>query len=78
MTPVKVVVTVGPDGTVTVDHLPFAPGEQVEVTITPQPVVPWPDPNDPTEGGKYPLRGKQPYRYDDPFASAWVDNEWES
>ena len=76
MTPMKVVATVGPGGTVTVDHLPFAAGELVEVTLTPCPGPAAIDPADPTEGGKYPLRGTPGY-YIDPFAPAWDDDEWE-
>ncbi len=55
----------------------------MEVTIAPvkttEPVAvaTWVDPSDPTEGGKYPLRGSQPYRYDDPFGPAWDPDEWE-
>lgn len=69
MAPVKVIATVQPDGTLTVGQLPFAPGEQVEVTVSPCPA-------DPTEGGKYPLRGTPGY-YIDPFEPAWESDEWE-
>ena len=69
MTPYKVTATVRQDGTLDVGRLPFPPGERVEVTVSPLT-------DDPTEGGKYPLRGKTPYRYDDPFGSAWSPGEW--
>ena len=70
MSPYKIIATVRPDGTLDVGHLPFPPGERVEVTVSPHA-------DDPTEGGKYPLRGKTPYRYDDPFGPAWEPDEWE-
>jgi hypothetical protein len=73
----KMILAVSPGGTVTVDHLPFAAGELVEVTLTPCVISKTVDPADPTEGGTYPLRGQQPYRYDDPFGPAWDDNDWE-
>jgi hypothetical protein len=72
MSPIKIITTVGPDGTLTVDQLPFAPGDRVEVTVSP-----WPG-DDPTEGGKYPLRGRGPYKYDDPFGPACDPDDWEA
>ena len=82
--------TVGSNGTLTVSGaLPFALGETVELTVRPKKTAIIEPPNsnsesaftnksiDPTEGGKYPLRGT-PYRYDNPFGSAWDDDEWES
>lgn len=81
MTPVKLLATVGPDGTLTLGGLPFPAGEQVEVTVAEvlvaeAPAVEGPDAADPTEGGKYPLRGTPGY-YIDPFKPAWDDDEWE-
>ncbi len=69
MTPIRFTATVPPDGTLKLDHLP--PGRTVEVVVT-ETVV------DPTEGGKYPLRGREPYRYDDPFGPAMDADDWEA
>jgi hypothetical protein len=72
MTPIKLTATVQPGGTLTLDHLPFAAGESVEVVLSPvtTPAA------DPTEGGKYPLRGT-PGCYIDPFEPACDPDEWE-
>lgn len=69
MPPYKVIATVRPDGTLDVGQLPFPPGERVEVTVSPHP-------EDPTEGGKYPLRGTPGY-YIDPFEPACDPDDWE-
>ncbi len=71
MSPIKIIATVRPDGTLTVDHLPFPPGQRVEVVVSPTA-------DDPTEGGKYPLRGRGPYKYDDPFEPACDPDDWEA
>lgn len=63
MSAITVTATVRPDGSLTVEKLPFAPGQVVEVVVRPAA-------DDPTEGGKYPLRGRTPYKYDDPFGPA--------
>jgi hypothetical protein len=63
MSPITVVATVRPDGSLTVEKVPFPPGQRVEVIVRPAA-------DDPTEGGKYPLRGREPYKYDDPFGPA--------
>ena len=76
MTPVRIVTTVGPDGTVSLGPLPFPAGEQVEVVISVP--APFPSPaDDPTEGGKYPLRGTVLY-YPDPFGPACAPEDWEA
>jgi FtsP/CotA-like multicopper oxidase with cupredoxin domain len=66
-----VTATVRPDGSLTVDQLPFAPGQRVEVVVRPAA-------DDPTEGGKYPLRDGTPYKYDDPFEPACDPDDWEA
>jgi hypothetical protein len=76
---------VGLNGTLTVSGaFPFATGETVELVVRPKTVAKTiPEStapaslDDPTEGGKYPLRGT-PYRYDNPFGCAWEDGEWET
>ena len=62
MSSITVTATVRPDGSLTVDKLPFPPGQRVEVIVRPA--------ADATEGGKYPRRGRTPYQYDDPFGPA--------
>lgn len=59
------------NGTLTVKDLPFRAGDAVEIIILERPSR-TPDPNNP-----YPLRGKQPYRYDDPFEPATAIEDWE-
>ncbi|HVK17630.1 MAG TPA: hypothetical protein VM533_11835 [Fimbriiglobus sp.] len=69
MSAFTVTATVRPDGSLTVDQLPFAPGQRVEVVVRPAT-------DDPTEGGKYPLRGTPGY-YIDPFEPACDPDDWE-
>ncbi|HET6573259.1 MAG TPA: hypothetical protein VFG68_06635 [Fimbriiglobus sp.] len=63
MSVITVTATVRPDGSLTVEKLPFPPGQVVEVVVRPAAAA------DPTEGGKYPLRGTPGY-YIDPFEPA--------
>ncbi len=70
MTTMKVRAVVQPDGKLVLDKLPFAAGETVEVQVSTTVA-------DPTEGGKYPLRGLTPYKYDDPFGPACDSDQWE-
>lgn len=70
MSAFTVTATVRPDGSLTVDRLPFAPGQRVEVVVRPAA-------DDPTEGGKYPLRGTPGY-YIDPFEPACDPDDWEA
>lgn len=51
---------VEPDGTLTLDNLPFQPGEEVEVIVLAEE-------RHSREGHRYPLRGQPPI-YDDPTA----------
>lgn len=77
---------VGKNGTLTVTGgLPFAAGEMVELVVRQKSVSNtvsdltkpvFTPANDPTEGGKYPLRGTDCY-YLNPFDSAWADDEWD-
>jgi hypothetical protein len=71
MSAITVVATIRPDGSLTVERLPFPAGQRVEVIV--RPAV-----EDPTEGGKYPLRGSRPYKYDDPFEPACDPDDWEA
>jgi hypothetical protein len=70
MSPLMLHTTVQPGGTITLDHLPFAEGETVQVVIVRTPAA------DPTEGGKYPLRGT-PGVYLDPYGPACAPEDWE-
>lgn len=59
------------DGSVWVAAVPFEPGQTVEVIVLErdQPI--------PTTGtDRYPLRGRKPYRFDDPFSPVGVE-DWE-
>jgi hypothetical protein len=70
MPAITVTATVRPDGSLVVEKLPFPPGQQVEVVVR-APA------DDPTEGGKYPLRGTPGY-YIDPFEPACDPDDWEA
>ncbi len=70
MTTLTVRAVVQSDGKLVLDSLPFAAGETVQVQVSPAF-------DDPTEGGKYPLRGRHPYKYDDPFGPACDPDDWE-
>jgi hypothetical protein len=62
----RVETTVGQDGTLTLNHLPFQAGEAVEVIILPRPASPKPE-------NLYPLRGSR-VRYDDPLQPVAADD----
>jgi hypothetical protein len=55
------------------NDLPLTAGDVVEVVIVSKPIPT----ADPTEGGKYPLRG-EPYTYIDPFEPACAPDDWEA
>lgn len=62
--------TVQPEGVLTLRNLPLPAGEKVEVIILVAPPAIAPS-------EQYPLRGSQPYRYDDPFEPAVPEEDWE-
>ncbi len=72
MSPLTLTATVQPGGKLTLEHLPFAEGDAVQVVIVRAPTAT----DDPTEGGKYPLRG-EPYTYIDPYEPACDPEDWE-
>lgn len=72
MSPLTRTATVQAGGTITLNDLPLAPGDTVHVVIM---NIPAPD-EDPTEDGKYPLRGT-PGIYIDPFEPACDPDDWE-
>lgn len=67
---VHVQVTVGAHGSVTLDQLPYEPGQQVDVTISPI-AAPHAD-----GAPRYPLSGTK-VEYNGPFESV-VEGDWEA
>jgi hypothetical protein len=62
------------------DFLLFLKTKQTQgsQTVADAPTNPTPSSqSEPSPSPNYPLQGKQPYRYDDPFASAVPLEEWE-
>jgi len=70
----KLAATLMEDGTLVLKGLPFYAGDTVEIIILEQPKEQLESSHSPTE---YPLQGKQPYRYDDPFEPAVPVEDWE-
>ncbi|MFB2935042.1 hypothetical protein ACE1B6_07160 [Aerosakkonemataceae cyanobacterium BLCC-F154] len=67
----KIETTLTQNGTLLLKDLPFQVGDSVEVIILESH-------SQPSESSPYPLRDKQPYRYDDPFGSATPLEDWEA
>ncbi len=65
----RVETTLEQDGTLTLEHLPFQAGQQVEVIILPYS-------GEATIGNSYPLRGL-PVRYERPTDPV-AEDDWES
>lgn len=55
----KIEIKLTEDGTLTLKDLPFKAGDEIEIVILER------CPHHP-DGDRYPLRGKQPYSYDEP------------
>ncbi len=55
---------------VLIENLPFAEGEEVEITVTLSKGRKTPADN------PYPLRGTKPYSYDDPFSPLISPDDW--
>ncbi|QKD82775.1 hypothetical protein HPC62_11790 [Thermoleptolyngbya sichuanensis A183] len=70
----KLAATLIEDGTLILKGLPFHAGDTVEIIILEQSKEQSASPPRQTE---YPLQGKQPYRYDDPFEPAVPAEDWE-
>jgi len=68
----KLAVTLMEDGTLVLKGLPFHAGDTVEIIILEQLQE---KPTAQSRQAEYPLQGKQPYRYDDPFESV-VDKDY--
>jgi hypothetical protein len=60
------------DGTLALKNLPIRAGARVEVIVlvADTPVVAE------TDADRFPLRGSEPYRFDDPFSPAVPENDW--
>ena len=58
------------NGTLTINNLPFQAGETVEIIVL--------ESSQSAKLNLYPLRGKEPYSYDDPFGSAIPLEDWEA
>lgn len=67
----KVETTIDKNGQLVLTGLPFKPGDTVEVIVLERPVAQ-------LEANPYPLKDKQPYRYDNPFEPAVPPEEWEA
>ncbi|GAB4290759.1 MAG: hypothetical protein Fur0025_25740 [Oscillatoriaceae cyanobacterium] len=70
----KIATTLTEDGKLVLQGLPFHAGDMVEVILLHQTEVKKPSP---PAYNEYPLQGKQPYRYDDPFDPAVPPEDWE-
>jgi hypothetical protein len=70
----KLAATLMEDGTLVLKGLPFHAGDTVEIIILEQSKE---QPASPSQQTEYPLQGKQPYRYDDPFEPAVPAEDWE-
>jgi hypothetical protein len=66
---VHVQTTVGDQGSVILDRLPYQPGQRVDVTISPVDVPP-------AASARYPLAGVK-VEYQDPYGSV-AEGDWEA
>jgi hypothetical protein len=74
----KVETILAEDGTLILRDLPFHAGDTVEIIILERPsTLPEKVLTNQLEPTLYPLRGKQPYHYEDPFEPAVPPEEWE-
>lgn len=60
------------NGKLTLQNLPFQQGDEVEIIILERHST-----SSHTESNPYPLRNKQPYRYEDPFEPAVPVEDWD-
>jgi hypothetical protein len=63
--------TVGQNGRIIVENLPFQEGDEVEIVVSEVEI------DRDISVNPYPLRGT-PYRYDDPFGPAVPPEDWEA
>jgi len=62
------------DGTLALKDLPIRAGARVEVIV----LIPDTPAIGQTEAERFPLRGSQPYRFDDPFSPAVSEDDWDA
>ncbi|MFB2876059.1 hypothetical protein [Floridanema aerugineum] len=67
----KIETTLTDNGTLLLKDLPFQAGDSVEIIILKRNYQQ-------SESNPYPLRDKQPYRYDDPCEPATPLEDWEA
>jgi hypothetical protein len=60
------------DGTLALKDLPIRAGARVEVIVLVSDAVAQ------TDAERFPLRGSQPYRFDDPFSPAVPEDDWDA
>jgi hypothetical protein len=73
----KVETVLSEDGALSLKGLPFHVGDAVEVIILERSLSQSEDPAFESESSLYPLQGKQPYRYDEPFEPAVPIEDWD-
>jgi hypothetical protein len=73
----KVETVLSEDGALSLKGLPFHVGDAVEVIILERSLSQSEDPAFESDPSLYPLQGKQPYRYDEPFKPAVPIEDWE-
>jgi hypothetical protein len=72
----KVQAIVTEDGKLLLQGLPFQAGARVEVIMLDESAGTTESPVQQAATDEYPLRGKQPYQYDDPFSPAVRLEDW--
>jgi hypothetical protein len=78
MTAHRVETTVTEDGTLALKNLPIRAGERVEIIILMGGGPPPSSAQSESDANRFPLRGLQPYRYDDPFGPAVPEEDWDA
>jgi hypothetical protein len=74
----KVQAIVTEDGKLLLQGLPFQTGARVEVIVLDESADIAESPARQATTDEYPLRGKQPYQYDDPFSAAVPLEDWDA
>jgi hypothetical protein len=74
----KVKAVLAEDGVLVLKNLPFQAGDEVEaIVLQPDRIDRNQSLTERSESNLYPLQGKQPYRYDEPFEPATSLEDWE-
>lgn len=74
----KVQAIVTQDGKLLLQGLPFHAGARVEVIVLDESADITESPAQQAATDQYPLRGKQPYQFDDPFSPAVPLEDWDT